>query len=344
MKSRLLALFLLLVMIAAIVPAASAQADVNCLGLSGDDCAIITTATENIASMQSFTQSFTFEFAVTGAAMMTGGMDGVNITADGSGPFVFNTAATDPSQMFNMAMDLNGAVSGTGDDQSGSISFVMVDGIGYIKDPESGEWKGAKLDEVFASLTEQMGAMAGGASTDGSMEGLTSNPAVMGLAASAMSFDPMKIPGFLSQTREADADMMGQRMIAFNYTADLGAFLASPEFQNLMTQAASAASEADPQAGQMAMMAPMLASMATGNFNYTRWVGADDGFIHRIAFTGDINLDLSAMMGASGSNAPAMPPINMKLNLTVDLSEINATTAPTAPAGATIVPSDELFG
>lgn len=342
MKSRFFALFMLLVMIAAIVPAASAQADVNCLGLNGDDCAIITAATENIASIQSFTQAFTFEFSVSGAAAMTGGMDGVSLKADGGGPFIFNTAATDPAQMFSMGMNINGSVTGTGDDQSGTLELVVVDGVGYVKSPETGEWKGAKLDELFASFSEQAGAMAGG-SSGGGLEGLASNPAAMGLATAAMSFDPMKIPGFLSQERQADAEMMGQKMVAFNYTADVGAFLTSPDFQNLVTQSAGLAGEANPDAAQMAMMVPMLASMAAGQVNYTRWVGADDGFIHRIAIAADINLDLSAMMGGGNSGA-AMPPINMKLNLVVDLSEINNTSGPAAPEGATIVPSSELLG
>ncbi|MEZ4668254.1 MAG: hypothetical protein R3E39_10095 [Anaerolineae bacterium] len=349
MKSRLFALFMLLIMIAVLVPAASAQTDVTCLGLNGDDCAIITAANENTAKIQSFTQAFTFDFSVSGAGAMTGGTDGVSLKANGSGPFVIDAAAADPSAMVSMAMDITGSADAGSDNQSGSISVRIVDGIIYVSDPKTGEWKGAKLADLLSSVTDQMGAMtggAGGASTSGTggAAGLASNPAVMGLASAAMAFDPVKIPGFLTQTREADADMMGQKMVAFNYTADIGALLTSPEFQKLMSQATTAATQADPQAAQMAMMVPMLATMATGNFNYTRWVGADDGFIHRIVFAGDINLDLSAMMGASGSSGAQMPPINMKLNLTVDLSEINNTAAPVAPEGATIVPASEIMG
>lgn len=346
MKSRFIVLLALLVMIAALVPAVSAQADVNCLGLNGDDCTIITTATENIASMQSFTQVFTFELSVSGAAAMTGGMDGVSLKADGGGPFVINTSVTDPAQMLNMGININGSLSGTGDDQSGSFELVVVDGVGYVKNPATSEWKGAKLDELLASFSEQAGAMAGGTSgaSGGGLEGLTSNPAAMGLATAFMSFDPMKIPGFLSQERQADAELMGQKMVAFNYTADVGAFLTSPDFQNLVTQSAGVAGQASPDAAQMAMMVPMLAGMASGNVNYSRWVGADDGFIHRIAIAADINLDLSAMMGSSGGSDASMPPINMKMNLTVDLSEINSTTGPTAPEGATIVPAKDLMG
>lgn len=347
MKSRFIVLCSLFIMLAAMVTGVSAQTDVNCLGLNSDDCAIISQATANTANIQSFTQNFTFEFTVSGMAAMSGGSgpDSMSIKADGSGPFTFNPAATDPTAMFNMAMDINGSVTGTGEDQSGSVSFVIVDGVIYAKD-ESGAWKGAPLAEIAESFTQQMGALTGGGMGGGDSSDPTAmlnNPAVAGLMGSAMNFDPVNIPGFISQERQADAELNGQRMIAFNYTADIGTLLQSAEFQKLLSDASAAAAQADPEAAQMAMMAPMFANMVSGNFNYTRWVGADDGFVNRIAIVGDLNLDLSMMMGSSGGGA-AMPPINLKLIMVIDLSSINNTAAPVAPEGATIGTMDDLMG
>lgn len=343
MKFRLSVLVLLIALLAALVPAAVAQDDLNCLGLSADDCTIVTNATAKIAEMQSFTQTYTFDLTLGGLAAMGAPADSISITSDGSGPFVFDTAASAMEQFFDMAMTLNGAISGTGEDASGTISFAIVDGIIYAQNPETGAWQGAALADLLGAAQSGLGGMTGGDSAD-PMAALN-DPAVAGLLGAAMSFDPVNIPGFISQARIADMDMDGQALAGFAYTADIGVLLQSQEFQALLAQAATAASEASPDAAGLATMGPMFAQLASGTFTSTRYVGTADGFVRRIEVNLDLTVDFGAMAGASGGDASQMPPpITIKMNLAVDMTAINDTAAPAAPEGATIVPAEELSG
>ncbi len=346
MKKQWLALIVVLAaLMMLVIPAAAQENDLNCVGLSADDCQIVTDAIAQTEELQSFTQSYSFELSITGGDAM--GMSAVSIQSEGSGPFV---AMPDGDAMapFNMGLDMTGSISGTGDDMSGSFSMAVVDGIVYFQNPETGTWGGVKAEDLFAVLAEQMGSMMGGTmgggSSSSSPEEMLNNPAVGQLAMAAMTFDPFAIDGFISQARGDDAELDGQTMYAFTHTFDVDALLTSPEFQELVSAGSTAAMEASPDAAQMAMLAPMFAQMVSGEVTFTRWIGADDGFAHRLVVAADVNLDLSAMMaGSSSSDAPEMPPINLSLNLTVDLTNINDTASPVAPEGATIRTRDEMM-
>lgn len=361
MKSRLLAILLVLVMALVMIPAVSAQEIDPCLGLSADDCAILQASDAKAEELNSLTMGFNFNLEIGGLATL-GAMMGtadesvpnsITITADAANsPFVAFPDATEPLKSFALAMDVNGSVAGTGSsDTSGTTSFVIVDGNFYMKDPASGEWIGFSLKEAVESgMLAEMGLpFDPAAMLEGDMSSMQSaaDPAAA-LAAAGLTTDQvtalMSVPGFLSQTRAADAELHGQKMIAFESTVDLVPLFASTEFQEVLTAAASASGDDSSmaQVGQIGMILPML--VKEGNVKVTRWIGADDQFPHRAVIEVNASVDVGAMMGGASADAPAMEPITLKLVLDVDLSGHNATAAPVAPEGATMKTLEELQG
>jgi hypothetical protein len=352
MKSRLLAVFLVFALALTLFPAAAQDMMDPCLGLSGADCEIVKAADAKLAEMTSFTLGFKFDLSLTGLESLSGllGTTGegapqaLTVTADAANsPLVINPTAADPMAAFAMAMDVNGSITGTGtDDQSGTFSFVIVDGVFYAKDPETGQWMGGPLSEFLDSA-----GMAGlpvdpAALMEGDMGamGAAADPTAL-LAGSGLSPEDlaalMSVQGFTSQARLADAEMMGQKMYAFESKVDFVPLLSSPEFQKVLTNLATASDDPDmAQIGQIGMLLPML--LQEGNIKTTRWIGADDMWVHRLVLEANVVVDLNAMMsmggGAAGGDVPKMEPVVLRLLLDVELSAHNATTAPTAPEGA----------
>ncbi len=337
MKRHLWAILVVCVMLLGLVPTAFAQGvDLNCLGLSADDCKIVTDATANTANLRSFNQSFTFELNVSGIETLDPSAEPVSLRASGSGPFVLDPTAASMENGVAMALDITGEANG----ESGMFSLVIVDGVLYFKDPTSDKWMGMKLSDVQG----QVGALTGGIvpgvgspSDSGTEVDPAAAQAMMGVVGALATFDPFAINGFANQTRQADAELHGQKMYAFQHTFNLDALFKSPEFQKLLTTLGQAASQADESAAQVAMMLPMISQLATGEITFTRWIGADDSFAHRIVLSADLNIDLNALMGGSGSSGQQMPPINLQFSLSVDMSNINDTAAPTAPEGAEMI-------
>jgi hypothetical protein len=342
MKRHLWAILLVCAMLLGLVPSALAQGvDLNCLGLSADDCKIVTDATANTANLRSFNQSFTFELNVSGMETLDPTAEPVALKASGSGPFVFNPAAESMQSGFAMALDMTGEANG----ESGAFSLVIVDGVLYFKDPSNDKWMGIKLEDAMG----QAGALTGGlvpgigSSDSGTEVDPAAAQAAMGAMSALATFDPFAIDGFANQSRLGDESLDGQTMYAFQHTFNLDALFKSPQFQKLLTDLGQVAAQADQSAAQVAMMLPMISQLATGEIAFTRWIGADDGFAHRIVLSADLNIDLNAMMGASGSSGQQMPPINLQFSLSVDMSNINDTAAPVAPEGAEMIDLSEAM-
>lgn len=347
MKSRIWALLIVIILALGLVSVASAQDDMTCMGLSSDDCAILQAADANSANIKSFTTNFQFNLTVGGLESVQPGMGEVNIRADGSGPIVMDESkmtADDPTAGLGMAMTINGSTSGTGEDASGSISFVIADGNFYLQNPATGEWEGTALSGVMDELgssglplsPDMLSGEAASAATDP-----TAMLSQLGLAEE----DVMKIvqtPGFLVQERLADESMMGQNMYPFAFTIDFVPLFSSADFQQLLTTLSQSSS--DPSMAQVGMMGQMLPMLVKeGSIKMTRWVGADDQFIHRFALDINANVDVSMLAGSTGdSSAAPTGPITLKMSLVVDLTDINNTAAPAAPEGAKIVPVDEF--
>jgi len=353
MKLRFWTLVLIGLLALGVLPAVAQDSDdvfasYNCLGLSEADCAIVQAATQNAHDIVSFTQAFTFSASISNASAIAQGFDGA-VNAEGSGAFVIDRAkGTDesPYGAISLSMDISGSTTDADDEgeQAGEASFVIADGNLYVQDAATGDWRGAALADLAKNaqvysflgmgmdipLNKLMGmGMMGDNDGVTLPDGLNLNP-----------LDLLETPGFLVQERLADEILEGQDMAVFVYTADIGVLLADADFQDTISGLAAAMGEADDATSQqMAMMLPILLRNTAGTVTLTRWIGADDGLPHRLALAVDTAVDL----GIRSGNGTPVPPIAVKLDFAVALTAINATPAPTAPAGATLVAADELL-
>jgi hypothetical protein len=353
MKLRLTALLLLGLIALGALPVIAqdqaAESALNCLGLSDSDCAFVKQSAENTSKIQSFSHTFTFAASVTNASQIVEGLD-TSVSAQGSG-----TVAIDSSQMtdaapyggISLSLDLSGTISDSDGDKSGDTSLVIADSNVYLKDSDSGAWRGTKLADLAqhpevlafsfmgmdipAAQIVQMGAGIGtiGSGQIGTLK--ADGMDVMGL---------LQVPGFLSQTRLPDETVGGQNTAVFAYTADIGVLLSNPDVQkSIANMSDSAGGNDNPMVQQMALMLPVLLQNTSGTVTLTRWLGTDDGLPRRVVF--DLNAPVD--LGIKSGNGTPIPPIEIKLNLAVDLSAINSTSTPTAPDGATLVSPQQFL-
>lgn len=373
MKIRLLALTLILVLIAGIVPFAAAQdtpdpkQELNCLGLSADDCTIVQTSMDNMSKVNSVSPTVQFTIAIAGASAVAPGMamdTSTDLQATGAVVIDHEAAASDkPYKGVTLSFDVTGTSNSGTKASPMNVSFALVDGVVYFKD-DSGAWKGIAIDDLM-SHPEAMQAIVGnmpGTSMMGMDLGAQMMPGMMGQMDQMGTLDPTKsdmanpmlssllaTPGFLSQTRLADETLMGQNMHVFAYTGDIATALQSADLQKALTDAftggAAAGGSAAPggMGGQMGMMIPALLQSTTGTVTLTRWIGADDQFVHQVSLVVDTQIDLFGGMSSSSSKVTPIPPITVKVNMTVSLDKINDTAAPTAPEGATIISAADLI-
>ena len=363
MKTRFLSsLLLVLVMLVGMVPAVNAQGgDSVCFNLSADDCAILTGALANSENMNSFNMNFTADFSLSGlstlGAMMGAGSDegmpgDITLHVEGSGPYAMVSSETFPPIILDVA--LNAMFDSGSDSQSASMEFRIVDGYMYFTDPDTGEWAGMLVQDAMTYAENEMG-LTGLFGSGGDMPGgelnpqdlMNSDPAALmdaaGLGEDAAAL--LDVPGFINHVRLADQDMMGQSMHVFELTLDFTPLFASTEFQNILNTAITQATEADPEAAQMAMVVPMLLGGLSGNLVETQMVGADDNFVHGTGVDLNASLDLGVLMppsSSSSSDTPQLPPIDLGFSFNVNLDQINETFSVAAPEGATMLTADDL--
>jgi len=249
---------------------------------------------------------------------------------------------------------MNGSLSdGVNPDQSGTLSFVIVDGNFYMQNPEGVEWMGFNLQDLMESgaleaaglpISPDMlaGAMAGGdAAAADPMAALS----MLGLG----DMDPnalMNIPGFITNSRMADESLMVQNMYPFNTMIDFAPLFASAEFNQMLNSILEMTASEDPSMAQVGPMVAMLLQGSQLTVSSTQWIGADDMFVHRLKVDINASIDLSALMGGTGTDTSQvqMPPVNFTMSLDVSLSDINAPVNVVAPEGAEIIPASSFMG
>ncbi|MBN1964284.1 MAG: hypothetical protein JW910_06535 [Anaerolineae bacterium] len=356
MKTRVFSLALVIVLLLGLVPAVSAQSDPTCFNLPAADCEILLSAMANTdANLNSFAMDYSFALSLAGLATMgpmlgSADMGDISVTSDGTGAFAYmaDAAAFPP---IAMTMDLNGAVMGIDEDESGSFSFIIVDGNFYMENPdEMGQWLGFSILEAMAAsdfealgLPFDLESLMAGEMPSGALspEDMMPNLGALGLPEDMDLSGMAAIPGFINYQRLADTEMMGQTMYVFSLDMDTAPLFASTEFQTMLTQALQAAAAEDPSAAQMTMMIPMLMSGVALTANQTQYIGASDNFVHGMSLDINASLDLGAMMatGQTGSGGTEMqlPPITLDIHFDVNLDQLNGTFEIVAPAGAQMV-------
>ncbi len=373
MKLRIVSFLLVLALILSLAPIASAQGGAPCYNLPQADCNVLLAAQANTEeNLNSFQMQFMVDLNIGGlstlSAMFGGASSASSASIDnfvfhveGQGPFAADpeASAADAMNAFAMALDMDAsAVMGT-DEQSGPLSFVIVDGVYYQIEPpmdlsEMGITGvvGITLEQLITLAMEQAGmsGLPGGAMTPDNTTGVTPDAMLEQFAANEGLMQALQnmpaaedIPGFISLERLADEDVLGQTMSPFSLSVDFSTLFASQEFQTVLQQAISGAAESDPSAGQMGMMIPMLLSGVTLTADVTQWVGSDQ-FIHKLGADINGSLDLAALMPPSSQsqNAPQIPPITFALHFEVTLDQLNGTFDIVAPEGATVLTDEQL--
>jgi len=307
MKRRILFVTLILALMLSLIPAVTAQ-DL-CFGLSAEDCAAIDEATmTTLTTANSFNMDFSIDFAVTGTP------DGdFNFDLTGSGPLAIDMMAGEGSIPVNMDLTMDVAFDGMGENGSGTVGFMIVDGIAYVN-PGDGSWMGVDILQAMEDPSVTGGLPVDPAAlAEGDFSGLPVDPtAFMGVAESLPAL--LEIPGAITYVRNGDV---------FSFDLDFAAIAASPEFADILAQAGEAAG--DDSIAPMAMMIPMF--LNSGTINITQTV--TDGAVTGLTF---------ATNAVVNTGEEGVPPVTVDLLFTVNVSDINAEFSFAAPEGAEMVP------
>ncbi|MBN2469609.1 MAG: hypothetical protein JXN59_02700 [Anaerolineae bacterium] len=354
MKSRILSVLLVVMLVLMAAPAVLAQGidDMTCAGLSESDCAILLQATANSADVESFYADFAADLLLSNlgaVAMMFGEAEEVGditFTLAGDGVFMTDEAGNPP---IRLEMAMNAEMNDGTETDGGSMNVIIADGIIYNSEDGGATWEGVTFEDALNSMDPESRAMIEGLfggdlselpeaalSPDDLAEG---NPLAM-LEEFGLSEDDIialaSVPGFFTQQRVEDEELLGQNMVVFETVIDLAPLFASQEFGNVLNGVMAAAAEEDPEAAEMGMMVPMLLSGLDVQIVQQQYIGADDMLVHGMAVDMALAFDLAILMGGA-QEGQEMPPITMNMSFYVILDQINEMFDIVAPEGATMV-------
>lgn len=210
-----------------------------------------------------------------------------------------------------------GTINTDGAEQSlEDVEFVVVGNTGYTY--ADGEWTYEELDQ---------NALLG----LGMLLGLTGPTGV--------GFDLFNTPGVFTVTEEPEADIDGQRMHVQTLTLDLEALLSDAEALTALFAASAEGTAAlgvdmselgDPT--EFAMIAVLLLPAFEGSeFTMTIYIGADDGYIHRLEESYIFMMDTGAILFAEEGDATRM---EMTYSLVGTITAHNEPLMIAAPEGA----------
>ncbi len=342
MKSRLLALCMMFVLIAAMVPGVMAQDTTICGNLSADDCTALTTAFTNTGAAGSGAFTLSANIDVQSDDASQAGQ--VAITADGKFSGVTPMSMTDMSAMsadptaalakateslkgfsgeLNITVGLPTSAAAMTGGEPLVLNLILVDGNGYIdlsKMPASlapmlqqmkipNSWVGLDLVDTITNLGGMM--TASGSSSTASTTASEDLPKVQALLAK-----------YLEYTRDGDT---------FTGTLNLKGLFNDPDFQAMQK---SADSTAEITAEQQAAIDSL--DNATVQVVFTTAGEKLTGIQLTIDLPGETLAALNAASASSSSDATATTPTSIKVTFDLKYSGLGEAQTITAPAGATV--------
>lgn len=359
MKKRVLSLLMVVMIVLAAAPTVFAQGteDMMCVGLSEADCAILMEATAKSEEIESFFMDFSVDMTLSNlgaVAMMMGETEEVgDITMNiaGNGPFMTDMTVMPPARM---AMTVDAEVNDGTEVDGGNVQIVIADGVIYSSEDAGATWEGITFEDALNSMDPSDRAMIegllGGDLSELPEGALSPNdlaagsPFAMleefGLSEEAI-MSLVDVPGFITQQRVADEEMMGQTMIVFESVVELAPLFASEEFATVLNGVMAVAAEEDPSVAEMGMMVPMLLSGLDVTITQTQYIGADDMYVHGLGLDFLLSFDLSMLMGG-GEGGQEIPPIVLDFQFDVTLDQINEAFDITAPEGAVMLSADSM--
>ena len=346
MKSRLLALCMLLVLIAALVPGVMAQDTTICGNLSADDCTALTTAITNTGAAGSgaFTLASTIDVQSDDPTQAAK----IDIKADGKFSGVkpmsmtdMSSMSTDPAELIKTATEgIKGfsgelnltiglpaeAASMTGGEPL-TLNLLLIDGVGYID-----------FSKLPASITPMLQAYkipTGWAGLDlvdtltnagGMMTGMTSSSTTSTATADLPKIQAMATK-YLQYTRDGDT---------FTGTVDLKGLFSDADFQAMMKSADSTAKITPEQ-----MAAIDALDKATIQLVYT--LAGDK--LGEVQFTLDFPAEVMTAFAAASTetSSDSKPPTAMSVTFDLKYSSLGEAQTIAAPAGAPVAKFADLM-
>ena len=332
MKNRILALLAVLALMLALVPAASAQDDAGCFGLSAEDCEVIDTASANSLGVTGFVQDFSVDFSLTGLAMLAPmlGPDipvngDITLNVTGSGPLYIAPDSPD-GIVFDVDMDVE-LVNGT-ETTTTTVGLTLIDGMFYID--LGGEVVGIPQE----AATEQAGVELGGNGATTLAELAEIDPMSMGIAGASTGLPP-SWTNLITYERAGDD---------FTFFVDVSGILATDEIAMVLPMVLGSIDTASLGLGDLgdlgdpAALLPIINEALIMDMTVNQRVNSDLNAVAGLTFDTNIEFDLGVAAGSPGT----FPPIIIELTFNVDLSDVNGTYEVVAPEGAEIIDAEDL--
>jgi len=329
MKTRILALLAVLAMLIALVPAASAQDDAGCFGLSAEDCELIDTASATSLGVSSFNQEFSVDFSLTGLAMLApllgpevpvNGDITLNVT--GSGPLYID-ASTAEGAVVDLTMDVE-LVNGT-ETTTTTVGVTLLDGFVYL---DLGD---QVLGIPTEAATEQAGMdmEAGDATTLAELAEI--DPMTMGIAGASTDLPP-------SWTNLITYERAGDE---YTFFVDVSGILATDEIAMVLPMVLGMVDTESlglGDLGDLTALLPIINEALIMDMTVNQRVDTELGAVTGLTFDTNIEFDLGVAAGSPG----AFPPIIIDLTFNVDISDVNGSFEVVAPEGAEIVDPEDF--
>jgi hypothetical protein len=351
---------MLLLTLVLALPAAAQDSTVFCGDLAAADCELLTANAEAQKSLNSAAVAISGELNIVGVP----DTPDMTITLGGNGAFSADRAALDAftasmtpgsapdmTAMATALVELLGALDAELTlnvtlpealaTQSGlpvstiTLDAKLVDGIGYLNFDELDKvaggmlaqqgmagWQGINFVEVGAAFVEQNAAML---EQMGSMAGTTAMANPSDYEFVAQYFD-------IARTDSGSGDA------EFTMSLDFAGMMADPAFMEIL-RAQMAAQGTEMTDEQLQQMMPMMTMFTQGmSLNVVQRINPDS---KQTTHTGiEFVFDLSSIMMMSGQQTTGESSVSANIDL--DYSGHNATSV-SAPAGATVVPSETII-
>jgi hypothetical protein len=341
MKKLFAGLVAVLTLLLGLVPLVGAQGD-SCMGLPAEDCALIEAAAANTDAITSFTHNISLSLTTAGLSSL--GEQDIAVNISGTGPFVFTGDSAMPVSMgLDLLMDIREGAETT----SESVSFALTGNFLYL--PMDDEIVGIPLTDAVLEELAMSGAMMG---LPVGPDMLIGDPdAEINNLGDLLGDDmgdlgdleiPPEFEAFITYERRADEQVMGRAMAPFALTVDIAGLLNSPEIAELFGMLGGMGG-GDEELEMILMFLPMLLADAESVLSVTQYVDTQANIIPKLTVEFGLSIDLSMLMAMGGEGDIEMDPIVVDFLLDVELSDIDAAPAVSAPAGARELSEEEAL-
>jgi hypothetical protein len=348
----------------------SAQMDapVFCGELAEADCTLVTQSQEAMQAVESAAYDLNLDLNVSGLGKELG-VDPlvINMTADGAMAFdtealaaLESASADDIAQIMDnlpqVVADFFSAFKGTmhfeihvpealmtADMPDLSFDLIMVDGVFYMDvapmmDMPEPSWMGIDVAGMYKTMLDM------GMDDMGDMGGMDFS-SVAGLDIFNNLNDPAYVAKYVTVTRLADAEVMGQTVAVFETVYDYGKLLSDEQFRADFDEYMAAIMEMqgitpDSLGKEYDVMMKFIFSMFDdAEFSMVEWVGLEDHYLHHGELHMSLNLNMEQLKALDPSMAYSDMPDNISLSFdgTLDLSAFNEPVDVAAPEGAQVI-------